>query len=111
MKKNLLILTVLGTVLPNYFVIKESIESGNIMLYRDIPQTFEMMFINNASSAFTVDLLFVVFLFFIWSFRQTKGLNRNKMWISWLFTMFLGLSGGLPFFLYLYADQKFVKET
>jgi dolichyl-phosphate-mannose--protein O-mannosyl transferase len=103
MKKTYLLLTVIGFVLPNYFVLKESLDSGNILLWRDIPATFSGMFANNISSAFMMDLLFVVALFLFWSLQESRRLGIKQVWRFWLFTFLFGIASGLPLFLYFRA--------
>ena len=106
MKKTYLLLTILGFILPNIFVAKVSIETGNILLYRDIPTTFRQMFANDISTTFMIDLLFVVALFMIWSWREARKHSMNNVWMAWLFTFAFGLAGGLPFFLYLRERKR-----
>ena len=100
MKNIYLLLTIVGTVLPNLFVVKESLESGNFLLYRYPIDTFRDMFANNVSSAFAVDLLFVVLLFLWWSYSESKKHGIKQLPWCWLYTFALGLAGGLPLFLY-----------
>ncbi len=100
MKKTYLLLTIIGTILPNIFVLKESIESGNYLLYRYPIDTFNGMFANNISSAFAIDLLFVVMLFLVWSFRESQKYNMKNVYLYWMYTFAFGIAGGLPLFLY-----------
>ncbi len=95
-----LILTVIGTILPNIFVLKETFTSGNIMLYSRPIDTFQSMFATNISSAFITDLLFIVVLFLIWSYRESRKHNIKNTWLVWLYTFAFGIAGGLPLFLY-----------
>ena len=106
MKKLCLFLTVIGTILPNIFVIKESLASGNIMLYAHPIDTFKGLFANNMSSAFVIDLLLVVLLFLFLSWKIAKK-NRIKgiVWV-WVYTFAFGHAGGAPLFLYLYEQKK-----
>ena len=101
MKHKYLILTVIGTILPNIFVAKETMESGNILLYAHPLDTFNAMFVNNISSAFIMDLLFIVVLFLIWSYNESKRLNIKNIGYVWAYTFAFGIAGGLPLFLYL----------
>lgn len=108
MKNTYLILTIVGTILPNIFVAKESIASGNIMLYAHPIDTFHGMFATNISSAFMIDLLFILVLFLYGSYRisvkeQIKGIG----WI-WAYTFAFGIAGGLP--LFLYVREKYAKS-
>ena len=104
MKKTYLFLTVTGTILPNIFVFKEGIESGNYMLYTYPLDTMKAMFASNISSAFITDLLFVVVLFLFWTYRDAKQKGVKGVYWVWLYTFILGLAGGLP--LYLYLKEK-----
>ena len=106
MKKTYLLLTVLGVILPNIFVVRETLASGNILLWTDPMATFQAMFANNVSSAFAIDLIFVVVLFLFWSYKQAQQYQIKYWWTSWLMTFVLGLAGGLPFFLYLRTTAK-----
>ncbi len=66
MKKTLyLILSGLGFIAPNLYVAKVSIETGNYLLWLDPMATLHGMFQNIISSAFVVDLLVVVLIFFM----------------------------------------------
>lgn len=108
MKKTFLGITVIGTILPNIFVIKESLLYGNYLLYTKPLETFNGMFANNISSAFIVDLLFIVVLFMIWSYKEARRLKMKGIIWVWLYTFALGIAGGLPLFLYL-RENKIAK--
>lgn len=105
MQRTYLLLTIAGTALPNIFVLRESLSSGNIMLYARPLETFSNMFANNVSSAFAIDLLFVVLLFLVWTLRETRTHRLKHLGWVWLYTFALGLAGGLPLFLYLRHKQ------
>lgn len=106
-RKTILIgLAIIGFALPNYFVIQESMDSGNIMLYSDPAATFSSLFANRISSIFALDLLFVVMVFFGWSFWKTPAVQRPKMYGIWAITMLFGLASGFPLFLLLQEQQK-----
>ena len=79
----------------------ESLASGNILFWADPATTFQGMFANNYSTAFSVDLLLVVLVFFFWSYHQSVKHGIGKLWLIWLITMLFGLAGGFPLFLYL----------
>ncbi len=106
MKKKYLFLTILGTILPNIFVMKETFTSGNFLLYARPIDTFNGMFANNISSAFAIDLLFVVLLFLIWSYNESKKLQIRSVWWVWMYTFAFGIAGGLPLFLMLRERKK-----
>jgi len=106
MKRTYLILTIIGTILPNIFVVLESIESGNYLLYAHPIDTINGMFASYISSAFITDLLFIVILFLFWSYREAKRYKMKGMYLVWVYTFALGIAGGLPLFLYLREDYK-----
>jgi len=84
--------------------------SGNILLYRFPIATFQAMFANPISSAFITDLLFLVMLFLIWSYREAKRLQiKNLAWV-WLYTFALGIAGGFPLFLYVRESYRRKEE-
>lgn len=101
MKLLYLSLSILGFIAPNILVVKESLETGNWMLWLDPTSTMNGMFANQISSAFIVDLLIVVFVFIIWSYFEAKKYSmKNVGWI-WLLTFVFGMAGPFPLFLYL----------
>ena len=101
MKRTYLVLTVLGFALPNYFTLRETFSSGNILLWTDPAATFQSMFANNITSAFSLDLLYVVVLFLWLSYREVRKQHVPGYGWSWLCTFAFGLAAGLPLFLYL----------
>lgn len=106
MKRVYLVLTVIGLILPTYFVIIESIETGNILLYTSPMKTLEGMFANRISTIFSLDLLIGVVVFFIWTYHESKKKNmKNIVWV-WVCTMLFGFASGLPLFLYLREKQQ-----
>jgi len=105
MKKLYLILAIVGFILPNIFVLKVSIETGNILLWTDIPTTFYAMFANDIASAFMTDLFYMVVLFMIWSYQEAKQHNIPNYWYTWILTFAFGIAGGFPLFLYLKEKQ------
>lgn len=106
MKKFYLISTIIGFILPNYLVMIESFETGNILLWTHFFDTLNGAFANRISSIFTIDLLATVVIFFIWSYFEGKKHGVNRLWAVWAFTMLFGLSGGFPLFLYLREGNK-----
>ena len=110
MKPIYLILTVLGFLAPNIWVAQVSMETGNILLWLDPMTTMAEMFANDISTAFVVDLLVVVLVFFVWSFRESKRLNMKPPYLVWVLTMLFGLAGGLPLFLY-FRESKLEEQN
>ena len=105
MKKLYLILAIIGFIAPNIFVIQESLATGNILLWLDPAATMSGMFANRIATAFMVDLLIVVIVFFIWSWYEAKKYKIKKVWIIWILTMLFGIAGTFPLFLYLRENK------
>ena len=101
MKRWYLLLSVIGFILPNIWVMKVTVETGNLLFWWDVPTTFSQMFANDIATAFMVDLLFVVLVFFFWSYHQAKKHQIKYLGLTWLLTMLFGIAGGFPLFLYL----------
>ena len=105
MKKTYLLLTMIGFIIPNIFVAKVGVETGNILLWTDIPTTFNQMFANDISAAFVIDLFFIVLLFLIWSYKEAKKYQMKNWLFLMLFTFAFGIASGLPLFLYFREDK------
>ena len=101
MKNIYLVLAIIGFILPTIFVVMESVETGNILLYADPVATMKGMFANRISTIFMIDLLVAVMVFFVWSYSESKKYAIKKLGLVWLLTMMFGLASGLPLFLYL----------
>lgn len=103
-KKTLyLLLAVIGFLGPNYFVLMHGLETGNWLLYTNIPLTFTLAFANDVSTAFLVDLMLVVLVFCFWMFPDARRREVPRPWLYLLLTMAFGLAFGWP--LYLYARE------
>ena len=101
MKRIYLILSLIGFVLPNIFVMQVSIDSGNILLYTNPLATIAGMFANRISTIFMIDLLFAVLVFFLWTYYENKKQKIKGLPLVWAATMLFGLAGAFPLFLYL----------
>jgi hypothetical protein len=100
MKKLFLVLAVLGFIIPNIYTLKVSLETGNWLFWLDPKATLDGMFGNDTSTAFILDLLVAVWVFFIWSFFEAKKLGIKNVWLYWVLTLLFGIAGPLPLFLY-----------
>lgn len=100
MKNLYLILAIGGFIAPNLLVIPYSIETGNWLFWLDPMATMEGMFPNQIASAFMIDLLWAVPVFFIWSWNEAKKLGIKNVWLYWVATMLFGVAGPLPLFLW-----------
>lgn len=76
-----LILTIIGFLAPKILVVQESIETGNILLYTHVADTFNSMFANRISSIFTIDLLFAVLVFLVWSFFDAQKSQVRNLYV------------------------------
>ncbi|HYV90516.1 MAG TPA: DUF2834 domain-containing protein [Chitinophagales bacterium] len=108
MKNIYLALSVAGFIAPNIFVLSESIDTGNILLWLNPAATIYGMFSNRIATAFIVDLLFGVLVFFVWSYNEARRTGIKNVWLIWALTMLFGLGGTFPLFLYL-RERKMKK--
>jgi hypothetical protein len=106
MKRIYLILALLGFAIPNYFVLLESLESGNYLLYRYPAQTLQAMFSNRISSIFALDLFLVVGVFFFWIYQQKEKIKSNRIILLAAITMLFGLASSFPLSLYFIEKEK-----
>jgi hypothetical protein len=109
MKRVYLLLAVLGFILPNILVYMVSFETGNILLLLNPAATIAGMFANKISTAFIVDLLVVVFVFFVWTVIEAKRYKIKYVWIYWLLTLLFGMAGSFPLFLYVIETKRHQK--
>ena len=106
LKQIYLLLAVAGFILPNIFVLQESMETGNWLFWLDPKATTEGMFGNRISTAFIIDLLIAVFVFFLWSYHAAQKFGIKKVWIFWVLTLLFGVAGPYPLFLYYIEMAK-----
>ncbi len=110
MKKFYLILAIIGFIVPNILVYQVSVETGNILLWLHPAATIAGMFANKISAAFIIDLLVVVFVFFVWTFTEAERYKIKHVWIYWLLTFLFGMAGTFPLFLYIVEIKRAKKE-
>lgn len=111
MKKFYLFLSIIGFIAPNILVFLVSVDTGNILLLLHPSATLAGMFANRISGAFIVDLLVVVFVFFIWTITEAQRYKIKYVWIYWLLTLLFGLAGTFPLFLYVIEVKRHKKVT
>ncbi len=100
MKNQYLALAIIGFIIPNIYVAIESFETGNILLWLDPTATLNGMFGNRISTAFILDLLLVVLVFFYWTHREGKKHQIKRVWLIWILTLLFGMAGTFPLFLH-----------
>jgi len=68
---------------------------------------FSSIFVNQVASAVAVDLLISALVFFVFLFIEGRRLNMSRLWLFMCVpaTLLVGLSFGLPLFLYLRAKH------
>ena len=108
MQRTYLILAIMGFIAPNILVAIESFETGNILLWIHPMATVTGMFANRISSAFVIDLLFAVVVFFAWSYFEARRFEIKNIWGVWALTLLFEMAGALP--LFLYKREKELKK-
>lgn len=95
-------LCVIGVLLPWLFLVAFLGEA-----HPTISLFFSYIFANHVSSSVASDLLIsaVIFFVFVFVFAEGKRLNMNNLWIYIPATLMVGLSFGLPLFLYFREKQ------
>ena len=105
MKPLYLVLAVVGFAVPTTLVVRESLATGNWLLWADPAATFAGMFANRIATIFSLDLLLATIAFVVWCFRESARLGMRRPYLLTIVTFAFGLSGALPLFLYLREDQ------
>lgn len=95
MKRFYLFAAIVGTAIPLYFFFLFFAEQGF-----DLMNFLNAAFANKAATAFIADLLLSALVAFVFVARDGKQLGINKLWLVILATCFVGLSLGLPLYLY-----------
>lgn len=92
-----LLLVIIGSVAPWSLLLKFIIHNGF-----SVSLLIEKAFANYSSSVFVIDLLVCIVTFFCFAFFELKrlGLSRSRLIIYIAATFGVGLSCGLPLFLY-----------
>lgn len=96
MKNVYLIVAVLGTVLPYYELFQFIGEEG-----WSVVGFGEALFVNHASSMGAVDLLISSLAFLIFVEYEGRRLGMRHRWVYIVVNLLIGLSAGLPLFLYV----------
>ncbi|HEX2717298.1 MAG TPA: DUF2834 domain-containing protein [Gemmatimonadaceae bacterium] len=95
-----LALAVIGFLLPGVPMIRESIETGNILFWTQPDRTTSQLFANRTSTAFAFDLLAVVLVAAIWFAVESRRLGIRGVWKYYVLLALFGLGGTLPLFLW-----------
>jgi hypothetical protein len=96
-----IVMMVLGTVLPWLFFAPYFAQTGF-----DIGQFVQSLFMANGLAAgFSTDILLCIGLFWLWSFWDAREQGIRHWWLLLPACSFVGLSLGLPLYLYLRETQ------
>lgn len=88
------ILAIVGFILPYSQLIPFFTDHGlNLSLF------WSQLFVNQASSADTVDLFTSSFVFWIFVFKEGTKLQMKFLWVYLIVNLIIGLSCALPLFL------------
>lgn len=96
MKNILLALCVLGSFLPLSQFVPWVLEHG-----LNIPLFFKELFSTRIGAFFGMDVIVSALVLFFFIFHEGKKLGMKKLWLPVLATLTVGVSLGLPLFLYL----------
>jgi Protein of unknown function DUF2834 len=100
MRRLYAILSVLGYLASNWFVVLVSIDTGNLLLWTHPLETMAGMFANRIATAFAIDLLLTALAACIWFHAEGKRLGMRRVWGYWVLALAFGLAGTLPLFLF-----------
>jgi hypothetical protein len=90
-----LILAITGAVVPFSFLSVFLSTHGF-----DIPELFRQLFQNNVSAAFGADVIISALALFLFIFLEGRRLRMRNLWAYVLCTLPVGVSFGLPLFLF-----------
>jgi cellulose synthase/poly-beta-1,6-N-acetylglucosamine synthase-like glycosyltransferase len=103
MKKLLIALMILGTILPLYFFIPYFNGPDST-----ISSFLKLLFANNAVAGLSMDITVSFLTFFIWSFYDARRNKIKRWWLVPVATFSVGLSLSMP--LYFYLRESHAKE-
>ena len=95
-----LTLCFLGTLLPLSQFVPWVLDNGLHM-----PLFFQELFSTKVGSFFGMDVIVSAVVLFVFIFAEGKRLNMKKLWLPIVATLLIGVSLGLPLFLYMRQKQ------
>ena len=96
-----LLLCVAGTILPLSFLLQFLREHGlNLHLF------FEQLFANSISSFFGVDVIVSAICLWLFVLVEGGGARVKNLWVPIVASLLVGVSLGLPLFLYLRESAR-----
>ncbi len=96
LKTTFLLLCILGVLLPFSQFVPWVIENG-----LNIPLFFQELFSTKIGGFFGMDVIISAMVLFVFIFAEGKRLSIPNLWIPVVATLAIGVSLGLPLFLYL----------
>jgi hypothetical protein len=100
-KTTYLVLLVAGTVIPYWEFIHWLAEHG-----LDARLLFQQLFANRISSFFALDVIISALALLCFIAMENAGRRIRGSWLAVLATLFVGVSCGLPLFLYMLEQRK-----
>ncbi len=100
MQRLFLVAAILGTVLPLSFFIPFLMTHG-----LDMPLFFRQLFQNNISAFFGTDVFVSAVTLWLFVFSEGRRLGMKNLWVYVLGTLLVGVSLGLPLFLFFRERQ------
>ena len=100
-----LILCVLGTLLPLSQFVPWVIDNG-----LNMPLFFQELFSTKVGGFFGMDVIVSAVVLFVFIFAEGRRLGMPNLWIPVVATLSVGVSLGLPLFLYM-RQSKIEKNT
>ncbi len=100
MQRLYFIVAILGAVLPLYFFIPFLWSSGF-----DMSLFFRQLFQNQVSSFFGMDVLVSSLVLWLFVFSEGRRRGMKNLWVYVLCNLLVGVSLGLPLFLY-FRERK-----
>ncbi len=95
-----LVAAILGTILPLYYFIPFVANNG-----LDVPLFFRQLFENQISSFFGMDVFVSSLALWLFVFSEGRRLGMKNLWFFILCNLLVGVSLGLPLFLY-FRERK-----
>jgi hypothetical protein len=96
LKTTFIILCVLGTFLPLSQFVPWVIDNG-----LNMPFFFQELFSTKIGSFFGMDVIVSAVVLFVFIFAEGKRLGMQNIWLPVVATLSVGVSLGLPLFLYM----------
>lgn len=90
-----LILAVIGTIVPLSYFIPFLLTNG-----LDLPLIVRQLFQNNISASFGLDVVISALVLFAFVFSEGRRRGMKNLWIYVVCTLLIGVSLGLPLFLF-----------